>query len=83
MRTFHLPMSDEMHEALRAEAAAARRPATEILRDALTTWLDLQRRRRLADDIEAYAEAQSGTALDLDRDLEAAGVEHLLAQENS
>ncbi len=81
MRTFHLPLPDHLHEALRAEALAEHRPATEILRQALEGWLALRRKKRLAADIQAYAEAMAGTALDLDANLEAAGVEHLLTDE--
>lgn len=74
MRTFHLPLPDEMHEALREEAAAERRPATEVVRDALSRWIQTRRRQRLADEIQRFAEAEAGTALDLDPELEAAGV---------
>jgi predicted transcriptional regulator len=79
MRTFHLPMTDELHEALREEARAERRPATEILRDALTGWIEARRRQRIAEEIERFARAEAGTGLDLDVDLEAAGIDSLLA----
>ncbi len=75
MRTFHLPMPDDLHEALRNEAKVAHRPATELVRDALAVWLDARRRQRLDDEIERYARAEAGGPFDLDRDLEAAGIE--------
>lgn len=81
MRTFHLPLPDEMHEALREEAAAERRPATEVVRDALSRWIQTQRRQRLADEIQRFAEAEAGTALDLDPELEAAAVATLTGAE--
>jgi len=81
MRTFHLPLPEHLHEALRSEATAEHRPATEILRQALEEWLALRRKGRVAAEIQAYAEAMAGTALDLDANLEAAGVDHLLAEE--
>ena len=35
MRTFHLPLPEPLHEALKAEAREALRPATELVREAL------------------------------------------------
>jgi plasmid stability protein len=81
MRTFHLPLPEDLHDALRAEASEQRRPATEILRQALESWIAVRRRERLAAQILTYAEAMAGTALDLDSELEVAGVEHLLEGE--
>ena len=79
MRTFHLPLSDEMYDALRDEAAAEHRPATEVVRDALSRGIQAQRRQRLADEIRLFAEAEAGTALDLDTELEAASIASLIA----
>lgn len=81
MRTFHLPLPDHLHEALRAEAADEHRPATEIMREALEGWLATRRRERLDREIEAYAREMAGTPSDLDPDLEAAGIESLIASE--
>lgn len=78
MRTFHLPLPEYLHDALRAEARDERRPATELVRQALEGWLAERRKRRLADDIRSYAQAAAGTEDDLDPALEAAGVESLL-----
>ena len=79
MRTFHLPLPDDLHEALRREATADHRPATELARDALAGWLRVRERERVAREIHQFALDQAGTTLDLDLDLEQAGVEHLLA----
>lgn len=78
MRTFHLPLPDDLHDELRREATADRRPATELARDALTGWLQARRRERVADEIRRFALAEAGSDLDLDADLERAGVDHLL-----
>ena len=77
VRTFHLPLPDELHDALRDEAKAARRPATEVLREALSGWLATRRRQRLAEEIARFAEAEAGGSLDLDLELEAASLDHL------
>lgn len=81
MRTFHLPLPEELHDALRAEAVADHRPATEIVRQALERWIAERRRQRLDQEIQSYAEAMAGTRFDLDEDLERAGIEVILANE--
>ena len=77
MRTFHLPLSEELHDELHREAAADARPAAEIVREALASWLKERQRQRLAVDIERYAGSDAGVPYDLDEDLEAAGIEVL------
>ena len=79
MRTFHVPMPDELHAALRAEAKSACRPATELVREALGVWLETRRRQRIADEIRAYAQLEAGGEGDLEPNLEEAGIQHLLA----
>ncbi len=79
MRTFHLPLPDDLHEALRREAKADHRPATEIVRDALAGWLQARQRERVAREIHRFALDHAGTDFDIDPELEHAGVEHLLA----
>ena len=83
MHTFHVPLPNDLHDGLRREAAADDRPATEIVREALAAWLQERRRRRLAEQIERYAAAEAGGVYDLDPEIEAASVEHLLAADNS
>ena len=83
MRTFHLPLPDELHDALRREATADHRPATELARDALAGWLQTRQRERVAGEIRRFALAHAGSELDMDADLERAGVDHLLAGESS
>ncbi len=83
MRTFHLPLSDDLHHALRLEAEAAQRPATELVRDALAGWLKARHRQRIAEEIERYAIAEAGGPMDLDPELEAAGVEFMMQGEAS
>jgi hypothetical protein len=52
------------------------------VREALEVWLQKRERRRLAEEIERYATAEAGGVYDLDREIEAASVEHLLAAED-
>ena len=78
MKNFHLPLPDEIYGHLRAEAERAKVPATIVAREAIDAWLRHQRRKARHDAIATYAAEMAGTALDLDSDLESAGIEHLV-----
>lgn len=75
---FHLPLPPEIHELLRQEVESSGQPATSLAREALRDWLVRRKRQRLHDEIAAFAEAYAGTDLDLDEDLERAGIEAIL-----
>lgn len=77
-RNFHLPLPEETYAQLRAEAERAQVPATMLAREAIDLWLRHQLRRARHRAISAYAVDMAGTHLDLDKDLESAGVEHLM-----
>ncbi len=77
LRNFHVPLSDEIYHALRAEAERIKQPATLLARMAIEAWLEQRRAAALHDELAAYAARHAGTAYDLDEDLEAAGLEHL------
>lgn len=77
---FHLPLPKAVRDLLREESELAGRPATVIARQALTEWLEERRRRRLREEIAAYAAACAGTPADLDNELEAAALEALAAE---
>jgi hypothetical protein len=77
MSNFHLPLSPELHEMLRDEAERSGQPATTLAREALQSWLAQRRRERLHEEIAAWAAEHAGTDLDLDRDLERAGLDEL------
>jgi len=78
MKNFHLPLPDQTYAHLRAEAERAEVPATALAREAIDWWLRQQRRKARHDRIAAYAAEMAGTDLDLNPDLEAAGIEHLV-----
>jgi len=78
MKNFHLPLPDHTYSHLRAEAERARVPATALAREAIDSWLRQQLRQARHDRIAAYAAKMAGTVLDLDPDLEAAGIEYLV-----
>ena len=78
MRNFHLPLPELTYTLLRAEAERAQLPATTLAREAIDAWLKDQTRKARHDAIAGYAAAMAGTELDLDRELESAGIEHLV-----
>lgn len=78
MKNFHLPLPEHIYIRLRAEAERTQVPATTLAREAVDGWLRQQSRKARQDAIAAYATEMAGTHLDLDTDLEAAGIQHLM-----
>lgn len=78
MKNFHLPLPEQTYLQLRAEAERTQVPATALAREAIDSWLRQQLRNARHDSIAAYAAAMAGSDLDLDADLETAGIEHLI-----
>ena len=78
MKNFHLPLPERTYTDLRAEAERTGVPATTLARDAVDSWLRQQHRKARHEAIAAYAAQMAGTNLDLDTDLESAGIEHLV-----
>ena len=76
-RNFHVPLPDDVYQALRSEAERRRRPATALVREVLEEWLERRRAEALHEEITEYAATHAGTSADLDSDLEAAGIETL------
>lgn len=72
---FHLPLPEEIHEMLREEAEHSGQPATTVAREALQDWLRRRRRERRHAEIARFASEHAGTSLDLDPELEQAGLE--------
>lgn len=78
MKNFHLPLPEQTYIRLRAEAERAQVPATTLARQAVDEWLRQQSRKARRDAIAAYAKEMADTPLDLDTELEEAGIEHLV-----
>ncbi len=81
LRNFHVPLPEDLYTRLREEASRANKPATVLARHAIEYWLQQREKRLLHDSISEYAARHAGTDYDLDEDLEAASVEHLIAEE--
>ena len=84
-QNFHLPLPSETYAELRQAAEDLGRPATQVARAILESWLKDRKKRSLHKDISSYAQANAGSSSDLDLDFEAASIEHLLmaAEDNS
>lgn len=78
MKNFHLPLPEQTYDQLRSASERTHVPATILARQAIDLWLLHELRKVRHDAIAAYAAEMAGMTLDLDRDLEAAGIEHLL-----
>jgi predicted transcriptional regulator len=80
LSNFHLPLSPDLHAMLRDEAERSGQPATALAREALRSWLVQRQKHRLHEEIAAWAAEHAGTDLDLDKELEQAGIEALERQ---
>lgn len=82
MKSFHLPLPEDLYNELRNESARSKRPATELARQAIKFWIEEQKRKAVYQSVAEFASEYAGTGFDLDEDLEAAGIEFLLQEEN-
>ncbi len=78
MKNFHLPLPEQTYLRLRAEAERSQVSATALAREAIDLWLRQQMRISRHNAIATYAAEMGGTDLDLDRDLELAGIEEMV-----
>lgn len=78
MKNFHLPLPERLHTLRRAEAERAQLPATTLARDAIDAWLRDQTRKARHNAIAEFAAKMAGSDLDLDHEMEAAAIEHLM-----
>jgi len=81
IRNFHVPLSEELYNQLRAEAERSQQSATALARYAIAWWLQQRQKAALDESIRAYAAQGAGTPADVDQALEAAAVDHLLDEE--
>ena len=81
IRNFHVPLPEGLYRRLRKESARTGVPATELAREGIRHVLKQHQKEAVSAAIERYARAMAGTPHDLDEELEAAAVEHLLERE--
>ena len=80
IKNFHVPLPQDVYDALREEAASLRQPATVVAREAIEAWLRERKRAGVREAIATYALKHAGTAVDLDPFLERASLELLRAK---
>ena len=77
IKNFHVPLPQQVYDALREEAEMLGRPATVVAREAIEAWLQERKRAGVREAIAAYALTHAGTAADLDPSLERASLDLL------
>jgi hypothetical protein len=77
-KNFHVPLSNDTYLALRAAAHVTGRPATQIARNLIESWLKERKKELLNQELAAYVQENAGSRFDIDPELEAAGIEHLI-----
>ena len=83
MKNFHLPLPERTYADLRAEAQRSHVPTTAVARSAISAWLRARKKLARRRAIVRYAAAKAGTEFDLDPALEAAGIEEILAMDET
>ncbi len=78
---FHVPLTEQGYQILNATATRQRRPATQLVKQAVEYWLAEQERLAVHEEIAAYAGAMAGSSADLDPALEQAAVEQLAEEQ--
>lgn len=81
-RNFHVPLPTGIYRRLKSEAERQRKPATQLVKQAVEYWLEEQEKLMLHEEIARYAAETAGTVDDLDERLEMASLEHLSDSEN-
>jgi predicted DNA-binding protein len=76
-KNLHVPLPAELHDQLREVAAQLGKPATVLAREAIERHLKGLKKQAIDAAITEWAAEFAGTELDLDSDLEAAGLEFL------
>ena len=79
---FHVPLSEPVYRQLKETATRQRRPATQLVKQAVEYWLAEQERLAVHEEIAAYAAAMAESVSDLDPALEAATVDFLAAEKS-
>ena len=83
MKNFHLPLPERTYAELRTHAERMQVPATSLAREAIDLWLRQQLRKARHEAIASYAAEMAGSNLDLDPELESAGIEQLIETSKS
>jgi len=75
MADVHVPLPDDLYEALREQSERENRPVSALANEAISAWLAARKRRDANAELQAYIERWAGTDVDRDPALEQAGLE--------
>ena len=75
----HVPLDEQLHARLVAQAQRVRAPVTTVAREAIEAWTAEAERQARQDAMRAYAEAMAGSGADFDEDLEQAATSNALS----
>ena len=64
-KNLHVPLDEQLHARLVAQAQRVRAPVTTVAREAIEAWTAEAERRALQDAMRAYAEAMAASGADL------------------
>lgn len=81
-KNLHVPLSEDVHAELKAQAQRVGEPATVLARRAIEERVRALKREQIADEITAYANAVAGTIDDFDPSISAAGMAVWAADED-
>jgi predicted DNA-binding protein len=76
-KNFHIPLPGPTYDELKDISSKIKKPATQIVRELIEYWLKERKKSQLHKEIMEFAQANAGTTLDLDKDLETIGLKHL------
>jgi hypothetical protein len=76
-RNLHVPLTDDLYVRLHAEARRRGEAATQVAREAISTFLTQRERAAVDSEMEAYARRWAGSRADLDEGWEKLGLDSL------
>lgn len=83
IKNFHVPLPEQFYQRLKNTAQRQKKPATQLVKEAVEYWLEEQDKLALHEEIAQYAAATAGTRDDLDEVLEKSGLELLTDKANN
>jgi hypothetical protein len=81
-KNLHVPLPEDVHAELKAQAQRVGEPATVLARRAIEERVRALKREQITEEITAYATAMAGTEFDFDPAVSAAGMHVWAADED-
>jgi predicted DNA-binding protein len=78
LKNCHIPLPNNLYSRLKKEAKQSKQPVTKLVRYAVESWLEQQQSLMIEEELTKYVNSCAGSKHDLDPDLEAASIDHLI-----